>query len=234
MIWNVNMIHRVAPTIGKRVIWSMFISLERKRPGWDDLNHPYAIPGPEKTMTVPNKSKKGWRTYDNARFVCPHQIGPASVRDSSLFSILGNYQTWRWPSNKLTFYYMNQGISHIKFKDRYMRPIEPSKYKSEPRLKERPVWPVGAGNSLKIRVSSISKEKLDKLYIPKAAWRLKKWAIDPTKLRKRTQKLLGFYKKTDSVFILKGQCPYCGKQRKRYENNNGLEKHIRTKHPEKR
>ena len=231
IIWTTHMIHRVPPTIGKRAIWSMFISVERKKPDWDDIDGPYAVPGPNRTLSSPGKSKKGWRTYDNARFVCPFQKGPASVRDANLFTLLSNYQPMRWPSNKLCFYYMNQGIANIKFKPPYMRAIEESKYKTEPRLKERPVWPVGAGDSLRVPVDSISSRKLDQLHIPAAAWRLKNWAIDPTKLKRETQKLLGFFPpRLEPVYVLKGQFPKCGKRRKRYETSSGLQEHIRRKH----
>lgn len=190
IIFNTTMIHRVAPVTGKRCLWSMFISIECERKGYDDKDGKYAVPGLESTSKTPTKKSDSKRSYDNNRFVCPHQRGPETLRNSNLFSLLVNYQTYRWPSNKPTFYYMNQSIAHVKFKPEYMRSVEIEKYKTAPALLQRPVWPAGLGCD--IPLEDIADGDLATMHIPKRALQYKKWVFDPAKLKQQTQILLGF------------------------------------------
>eukprot|EP00471_Norrisiella_sphaerica_P004747 CAMPEP_0184490094 /NCGR_PEP_ID=MMETSP0113_2-20130426/17135_1 /TAXON_ID=91329 /ORGANISM="Norrisiella sphaerica, Strain BC52" /LENGTH=428 /DNA_ID=CAMNT_0026873843 /DNA_START=68 /DNA_END=1354 /DNA_ORIENTATION=+ len=188
LIFDYKILHRVAQVRGAKCVWSMFIAFDHRKN--------LALKEVPETICKPGKRKRGQctRTLINSKFTCKYQAGGSSRRDVFLFSLLLNYQTYRWPSLKLCSYFPPGSIgprSHL--------PIKECKVVRKPvkngGMMWTPVWPAGLGctfNWARELRGVRAWEQLKALDIPAEAFKHPHWMFNPLELRRDTQILLGF------------------------------------------
>jgi hypothetical protein len=179
LIWNNNLMHRIATKVeSSKAVWSIYTSVfNRADKNWDSYQSSWAVPSPNK------------RTVADLNFTRPEYRGPMTLRESNIFALLTNYQTYKWPSGKPCSYFPPGSInpkSHIPWE----------KYKKNASFMNtkmfwRPVFPAGLGCRV-FWVTECDKAKLVKMKIPVEAYNLSHWMFDPTAIPENTQRLLGF------------------------------------------